>query len=365
MDINNINLKYNPFATLTPSPDDNNLVWAGMGVQKKLLTEIYKEAFEFSPRKVILNWGQLGGGKTHAAVYFERNISHFLKINENRFFHVHINVPKDGKDANKEIIKNIFDCLSLKKIKKQISTVIKEIGEEELFEKVNKRVKSEAFTEAVINLCKDIYPTKIIQRFVFDGLSSAELKKLNLPRSLKTNEDYTTFLAAVIIAMSLGKEDKRLVLWVDELESMVYFNSQQFTVVSQMFRDLIDKVNKNLVVFFNFTLADNEQETVRILLGDALWARINKQIRFEILSLKDAMTYCKDSINLAQIDNSKKLTPFTVDSIEVVLKSIPAIDLIPREINRRFNDIIQFAFKNKQKEINKAFALEWVNVNKN
>jgi len=334
MNIHKLNLKYNPFEILTLSASDTNLVWAGMELQKKLIKEVYKEGMNFNPRQVTLNWGQLGGGKTHAAYYFERNISTILNIDDDKIFHVHVNIPEEGKDANKGVIKNIFDNLSLRKIKQEISTIRKEIGKEKLFELINRKVKSETLSNAVLRLNEEIISIELLQRFVFDGLSSAELKKLHLPSSLKSNEEYVTFLAAVLIAMTSGKDEKRVVLWIDEMESMVYYNSKQFRAVSQVFRGLIDRVNEKLLIFFNFTLTDNELETVRLLLGDALWSRLNKKIRFEILSLDDAAVYCKDAINQAQIDGSKKLSPFTNDSVEIILKTIPVIDLIPREINR-------------------------------
>lgn len=255
-----------------------------MEQQKKLITDVYKEVINFDSRKVILNWGQLGSGKTRAAYYFEENLSSILNIDNDSFFHVHIKVPVDGKDANIEIVKNILDNLSLRKVKKEILAIIKDIGEDELFKRINKKVKNKAFIDAVIHLSNDILPLKTFQYYVFDGLSSADLKTIGLSKSLKTNEDYVTFLVTVIVAMTSGQKKRAFILWVDDMEKMIYYSSQQFKIVSQLLTSLIDKIDEKFLVFLNFTLADNSLDIVKLFFSDELWSRINKKIRFKTSS---------------------------------------------------------------------------------
>jgi hypothetical protein len=360
MNLQDINLNFNPFEGLTPTPD-GNLFWAGMGEQKESIANSYREAFSFDPRKVVLNWGPYGGGKTHAAYFFEKYPPN--DIDKDLFFHVYVRTPQEGKGANISIIKNIFDSLTIRKVKRELSRVLKELGEDRLFQIIYDRTKSEAFADAIIFFSRDINPVKLLQRFIFDGLSGNELKNLNLPRSLKSDDDYITFLAGIIVAITSGTNKKRFVLWIDEMENMVYYSSQQFKILSQMLRDLVDRVNERMLVFLNFTLAENEEDTVRLLMGDALWGRVNNKIRFSNLSRDEALVYCEDAIKEAQIDNTRGLGPFTPEAIELVVKTIPEINLTPREINRKFNELITFSLAENVKSIDKEVVSEWVYKN--
>jgi len=268
MDVKNLNLRDEPSE-----------------LQKQLITNVCKEVINFDSRKVILNWGQSGSGKTRIAYYFENNLSTILDISDDNFFHAYVNIPIDGQDANKEIIKNIFDNLSIRKIKREISATIKEIGKEELLERVNNKIRSKNFNDTIIHLSKDIFPIIAFQQYVFDGFSSKELKKIGLSKSLKTNEDYKIFLAAIIVAIVSGKSDKKFILWLDRVENMVhYYNSQQFKVMAQLFGYLVDRIDENFLVFLNFTCT-GDLDSVRLSLGDELWSRIDKKIRFQISSV--------------------------------------------------------------------------------
>lgn len=357
MKLSELNLKRFPFESLTPT-QSQNLFWSGMVKQKKAISTKYEEISSSNYRKVVLNWGPYGGGKTHAAYYFQENppVREDIQVFTNI-----IRTPQEGKGASIKMIKNIFDDIPIRKLKQEISRARKELGEEELFELIFSRIGSEAFTEAIILLSRDLYPPLIFQRFVFDGLSNTELKKLNIPRSLKSDDDYIVFLAGCIVAMTAGEKEKRFVLWIDEMENMVYYNSQQFKVVSQTLRDLIDRVNEKMLVFMNFTLSENADDTVRLLIGDALWQRINEKVRFSNLSREEAIQYCKDRIKEFQIDPSSNLSPFDTASIEAVIKTMPEIDLVPREINRKMHSLLKYAIENSKSGIDIVMTKEWLN----
>ena len=72
LNITKFNLKQNPFEEVTPTSGDL-LIWAGMQEHKQDLTHIYQQTFNSQSKRLILNWGPKGGGKTHAAFYFGNN----------------------------------------------------------------------------------------------------------------------------------------------------------------------------------------------------------------------------------------------------------------------------------------------------
>ena len=63
------NLKSNPFR-LTPALSSDELIWAGFPDLKKRIENRILKAIKIPNSSLILNWGDYGSGKTHAARYF-------------------------------------------------------------------------------------------------------------------------------------------------------------------------------------------------------------------------------------------------------------------------------------------------------
>jgi hypothetical protein len=127
-----------------------------------------------------------------------------------------------------------------------------------------------------------------------------------------------------------------------------------------MLRDLIDRVNEKLLVFMNFTLSENEEDTVRLLMGDALWQRVNEKIRFSNLSEEECNTFIIDSIKIARKDKKLGIAPFTEESISLLVASLPSINRVPRELNRQMNSLLRYSMKNEFSEIDKNVVNQWI-----
>jgi hypothetical protein len=338
--LSDINLTQNPFESLTPTPS-KDLIWAGLSELKNKFLKIYEQAFNTDRRKLILNWGKYGSGKTHAAYYFAN--SRVEGVGDNRLVHLYIRTPKEGKTANQEIIKNIIDSKGVSFWKKNIEDAVGEVGKEKLKPLVFERIQSEEFADAIIKFSDKNLPYTVLSKFIFEGLTAKEMKQLNLARSLKSDTDYVKFLSGLIYVLTLTKENKRVFLWIDEFEDVIHYTSQQYKLVSQILRDLIDTINEKITVFIDMTLAENEQETVKLLLGDALWDRINTKVRLDELSEEEGIEYCRDLIQYYQIEKTNDLTPFSREIIEMILKTIPDIQMTPREINKKFSNLIDLA----------------------
>jgi hypothetical protein len=126
---------------------------------------------------------------------------------------------------------------------------------------------------------------------------------------------------------------------------MVYYNSKQFKQFSQSIRDLVDTVNERFTMFMNFTLSEGEDDTVKMLLGEALWSRKNYDIRFKDFKISDGVDYCRDLITHFQIKKSTKYFPFDLPAIEMVLKTLPTALLTPREINKKMNALLMYSLE--------------------
>lgn len=70
-------LQSNPFR-LTPALSSEELIWAGFPELKKRIENRILKAIKIPNSSLILNWGDYGSGKTHAARYFT-NLFKFRK----------------------------------------------------------------------------------------------------------------------------------------------------------------------------------------------------------------------------------------------------------------------------------------------
>ncbi len=204
-----------------------------------------------------------------------------------------------------------------------------------------------------------------MERYIYSGLTKTELKQVKLSRILDKENDFIAFLSGILSAFInlKSKNPNRFYLWIDEMEDLIYYNSKHYKIFSQTVRDLCDRLNKNFTIFLNFTLAEPEETTIKMLLGEALWDRINQKIRFKELSIDGSILYCRDLINYAQYNTRKEFVPFNKDSIKLILENIPSAELTPREINKRCSVIIEYSLKEGISNITKQIVSKYYNDN--
>ncbi len=354
-----INLVRNPFQYTNPT-NSSNLVWAGLKTVKEAVERVYIGAYQRTARQIVLNWGPYGGGKTHAAYYFTP--SKIESIREENFIHIYCRLPKDSSQATKQLVDNIIDSLRVSKIKEMLEKVYNEVGKEYLHEYITNQIQSEEFADAIIKFAEPAHATHaLLSKYLFDGLSGAKLDKLNIARSLKNDNDRVKFLAGILIAISASPtENKRIFLWVDEMEDLVSYNSKHYKIFSQMLRDLIDTVNEKMVFFMNFTLAENEENTIKMVLGESLWVRINQKIRFQNLTVEESIEYCQELINF-QIVSKEAPSPLNDECIRFLVQSLPENMLNPREINKICSPFLEYILENHITQISSEIVKVWLN----
>lgn len=355
-----LNLNLNPFADLTPELQiGKQLIWAGMAEVNTKISKVYVDIIRFPNRQIILNWGPWGGGKTYSSIYF---INRPQKKGEIRLTQSYIKAPKKGPTATKEFFISIIDSITFSEIIRQVKYLINEIGEEEFLKKVGSKIASSEFAKAISLLAsEDEEILELTQRYIYSSVTKTELKKLKLPRTLSSDTDSIKVLSGILFCFTGDGVffDGRFCLWIDEMEDLIYYNSAQYRAFSQVLRDLIDRLTERVTVFFNFTLSEPEEKTIELLLGGALWSRINKKIRFKELNEGDAALYVNDLINSALV-NKKNNGPFDDIAIRYLLSFIPSSNLTPREINKYFSGVLNFAIDNKKVTINKLLIEQYI-----
>jgi hypothetical protein len=350
--ISEYNLKENPFEHITANIeyDTQELEpWSGLPALKEKINIIYEDIINYKPRQVVLNWGPYGGGKTFTAY-------HFLQY-ESKEFHIHqayIRSPKQGGRSGIEFYKSILNYISYRKIREQIQHLISLMDEDDFLTFLSSRIKSEELADAILLIgSNDESVSKIMRRYVYEGLTKTELKNLGLSTNIDWGTDSIKFLSGIIhcfIGDQVNYKGK-FVLWIDEMEDMIYYSQKEYRVFSQILRDLMDSLNQHFCLFMNFTLAESAESTIGVLLGEALWSRITKKIRFKELDIEDAMLYCKEAIAHKQIKPTRDFDPFTEEILEEIIDIIPSENITPREINRYCGGVLKFAQRNNLEEI--------------
>ena len=334
--INTLNLKKNPFEDLTPNIGEP-LIWAGLQTQKEDITNVYKSAFASQAKRLILNWGPIGGGKTHAAYYFGNNI--IEGIEKDKCSHIYIRLPLE-QDPIRTFVVRIVEYLLTNNLSDSIHNLIVSKDKKSLESEISKYTTESSTISTFLSLFSYNSP-EIIKLYINNTITSTQRTKYGIIKPLKTDEDCIAFLTVLLVTLSL-EEDKRIFLWIDEMENMIFYPSKKMTIFAQMLREVTDAVSRRMVTFLNFTLSETDEDTVKLLIGSFLWARITKKVRFKDLDRTEAKLYTTDLINSAIIDKNKINSPFSKEIIEKVVENIPFTDLIPREINRRFSAIIDY-----------------------
>jgi hypothetical protein len=360
MTFKELNLTQNPFEFINPSlgfQSEAPVLWAGMKTQKEQLENTYLNAAK--QRNLILNWGPFGAGKTHAAFYFKNQP--ILKPNV-ELITLYVRTPLENGDAIQQLLENIIDDLSFTKLKEIVKARIAELGESQLFNLISASIKSEAYALAIIKLGhSELKLDDFMYRYIYGNVTITELKKFQLPRTLNTEADYLKFLAGLIACFTAGKTLTRVVLWIDELENLLYYTSRQFKRLTQGIKTLVDSYD-NLLVFLNYTLSDGDEERLRILIGDIIMDRISHKICFTDLSPEKGLEYCHELITHYQLDKSKGYFPFEEDSLTALLNSLQTRSLTPYEINKKCSDILYYSLENQVNHITQEQVFKWLSV---
>lgn len=351
-----LNLKYNPFKDITPTMDSRNLIWAEMEEVKSKIAKSYEECIKNNTKQIVLNWGPYGGGKTFSSYYFIKKYK-----NQNGIKDIYLRCPKDGAKASDEFFKSIIDYLSFEVIHNQLKELIKINGEKSIIQYLTP-IAGREYAKAIclIGSSNDEI-VSAMNRFLYAGLTKAELKKLDLAKDVASDADLIKLLAGILSCFIgfTNTNNGRMVIWVDEMEDLIYYSPKYYKAFSQLLRDLFDSISEGLLVFMNFTLAEGVESNIELILGGAVWSRITKRIRYKQFTIKDATAYCVQLLDYSKIDK-RSIAPLNLDIIDSVITSIPLNNLTPREINKHFTSLINYAENHELKVIDQKTLNKWI-----
>jgi len=373
LDWNRVYLKYNPFAD-TPPRQPEEAVWAGLPRLKEQFETLFVQALATPATQVVLNWGAWGSGKTHAAVYFgltERLLPLAQAPRARDVCPVYIRTPKEPARADEILYRDIIEALRFSNLRKFVRNLIAEYGQEKALRLLQERTSSEPLGKAVWLL--GVEPQKrggqlallgeepvqewhyLLESYFFSTCNKRDLKELGLSRGIDSAQDRFRVLGA-LLQCAIGfapvediNRHTRIILWIDELEDLIYFQSRQYRPFTQGLRDLIDRLPNYLTLLMNFTLAAPEAfEDAMVVIGDALKSRITHRIYFQPPTPEEAYEYVADLLRQYRSEDpvSKGLPatyPFTEDALQALIEAMPPLNRTPRDLNKGCSQAISQA----------------------
>ncbi len=360
-------LRQNPFPT-TPPRRPEEAVWAGFPRLKRQFDSLFMEALTTSRTQVVLNRGEYGSGKTHAAIYFGRSdrlpSPEGQRVRDTWIFY--IQTPKEPERADRLLYRNVIEAVRFGRLRSVVRDIIQEMGTQPALEKLQEVVESEVLGKALwllgheksrsgqLSMFEQEEASEEWQRllgtYFFSQTTKSDLKRLGLSRGIDSARDRFHLLGGILqclIGLSPTKEmgrHRRIVLWIDELEDLIYFPTRYHRPFTQGLRELIDRLPAYFTLTMNITLASPEAlQDIETVLGKAILDRVTHNIYFQEPSEKEAIEYIRELLRLYRTEEPEARDlpityPFEEEALRVLLNTLPT--RTPRDINQKCADVV-------------------------
>lgn len=334
-DINPIfGLRTNPFR-LTPTTNPNELEWAGFKDVKLKFEKRLERSIKIPNSTLVLNWGEYGSGKTHAARYFnKKEVLNDLaeKVKRPIPYSMVISLPK-GREPIFSLYTSIIDKLNIEEIRYLFAKLKSEI--EEFMVSINSNIH-------IQNVIKGIFNSEInhldIKKYLYGNISSQDLKTLNkhgILRTLKDDTDYSSIISGLFSVLTFNKINfSCVVLWIDEFEDIAVLNNTSIDKTNNFIRELLDNVPNNLLLFINLTQsALISVEDLGQYLYDSVRSRIKERISFDLPTPEIFKDYLIELLSIFRVGEFEDpYFPFDEKVIDEIIKKQGNVSL------RQFNE---------------------------
>lgn len=357
------NLKENPFRTVPAL--GNDVVWAGFSAIKKKFEKRIKKSIRIQNSSIVLNWGEYGSGKTHAARYFSKiEILQELCNDTGKSIplSIVINLPK-GKNAVGELYLHILDKLDFNKIfvnlhkYVNLDTYIDSVTDNVFIKNVLR-----TFVKASINeqLEDSSYHVEDVINYLYGRRNTKLLEQIGLPRYLTSDSDYIDFLSAFFSLITSDPINgySCVIIWIDEFEDIVMQSASVVTVINSFIRGVMDKAPSNVLMFINLTLTAFADKTdLSSYLQDAVRSRVKEQIEFPLPSQNEFMEYLSDLLSQFRITETQDVyMPFKTDMLDQLISDLGNVSI--RRFNEALSLLLETADIEDVNEVNMNFYIE-------
>lgn len=348
-------LRTNPFR-VTPATNPHELIWAGFKDTKDKIETRINRSISIPPSTLVLNWGEYGSGKTHAARYFNKeDVLYGLAGTRKRPLSFYISFPK-SKEPVKDIYTQIIDKLNISEIRQLANDAGLHIEDTIL-----NNITDNIFIRNIVKLLFNNHISeKILKTYLYGNYKISEtLIDLGVSRKLSTDNDYIELLGALFLFLTYQKQAcSSIIIWIDEFEDISLQTSTNISNVNNFIRSLLDFTPNNLLIFLNLTqTATMNREDLGEYLLDALKSRIRAHIE---LATPDDMVlkeYLNELLNnpVFRINNCGKsgYEPFTEELINSIISDEKGASL--RRYNEIFSLVLEYAISDDKDTIDKQY----------
>ena len=356
VDWNLAGLRENPF-TISPPTNPKQVIWAGLDVIKDEFKSVFREAKASAPTQVILCRGSIGGGKTHASLFFssDRNIPETSPSVQNIEV-LRVQTPTETGNPARDFYLDIMEQIGLERIGKVVNKTIESVGPDRVKQNFRQTMVSGDFAKALLDLGSSPIPAgpgSRLSAYFLGKCTTTELRKLGLNRNIEKTQDYFRVLAGVFRCLTGLSESadvtkhNRFCLWIDEMENFIYFTPPQYRPFGQGLRELVDRLPYFFTLFMNFTLTSPEEyEEIELILGGYLTDRITQQIFFhEVRDPEKLLQYVRELLCHYRPQEKPKTPyfPFTEEALRGLLSNLQRGT--PRDVNKRCRNALMRAFE--------------------
>lgn len=344
---NKIGFVKNPFGII-PDIDQDTIIWAGFKKNKNRFDTIIKNCLTSQESNLVLNLSRWGGGKTHTSVFYskEKNLPQIGQT-YTAPLNIFVITPKEGNYGAYEFYTKVIESFRVGRICSVVKSLIADVGSDESLALLKNWSNSEDIGRVIWLLGDENADISFgAEQLLFGSGTATTRNKLRIRRSIESISDKFQVLSAIIRIFSKYDENRlllkprRIFLWIDELESLIYYSSKQFRPFTQAIRALMDSTPSYLSVFMNFSFSEpSDIQNIKFVIGSALLDRITEKVIFEEASKEESMEYISDLFRYFRIKgfDKDKYYPFTQDSLNKLFDVAPklaGLPLMPRTINK-------------------------------
>ncbi len=330
------NLKDDSFPV---TPTGQQQPWFGFKSVKREFDAVFQRSNSETLRLCVLNRGRFGAGKTHAARYFAEKLASKRSTDlYHKFIPVVIESPKQPQKAFVDFSNRLLNAITFRRLARSAQNLRKLIGEEPLFERLLVSTGSEDIASVLSRLDTD--NLLVSKAFLLGGGTVKDLRELNVAKRLTVDHDFALSITGVLNLLINGESDRqetlsRVVLWVDEMEDLVYFPTKFYLPFTQALRDIIDNTNLHFTLMLNFTFSEPEDlPAIENVLGQAVMERVNQHILFKEPSADDLHTYLLELLSFNRLEDRRvsPTFPFSADAFDLIIQT--SVSKTPRFLNK-------------------------------
>ena len=340
---------------VTPA-DRDGTPWFGFEDLKLEFDEVFRRSMEERSRLCVLNRGRFGSGKTHAARHYSTRASSQDSLGVYyRCISLVVEAPKQPSKAFTDFTTRLLNLVTFRKIAEAAQTLRTLRGADAVFAELLAATGSEDIATALSRI--DDANSLSTKTFLLGGGTATELRKLGVAKKLTTDHEFASVIAGVFSLLIHGQSSQqatisRVVLWMDEMEDLVYFPTRYYLPFTQAFREIIDRHGSHLTVLLNFTFTEPEDlPAIENVLGQAIMQRVNHHIVFREATANDMGTYLRELLayNRLGANGCPATFPFSAGAFDRLVQA--CISKTPRFMNKLCDSLLRQVLADFQREV--------------